>query len=656
MRKASLYVLLLALTGCTTVPTKPSTPDNPSALPLTGTDISVPVQLTEYHNGNRREFKPGDLFEPVNPDALLVVTFQTPVTGEGAADPAWQGLDQLMKELNTEVAIRKKNLDLVLAVESGQHSRGDEQTKASIALGTQHAVFVAKAKAVMGEQEYTKMKKQAQNTGVNILDLEAEWIKTQREILTKQTASIVQNAASSVTISVVALSKSKAGGAAKALHVENYDNIPVGELTTAPKTQVGLSASDYAQLQAGFQMAANVADQLSQLKSNNAQILDKVRQIGATALDQAVKNLDGIATQMDSWQLLLSTSEASLNALAQDPTAIGQKAKALKTQVDALLAQIESFQTTVSMAKDLKKQLEQKNVDVIAMFTSDVTSVAAFLTRADSLQTSLKDFPKNAVATASAAKDLMSLAVTTDAQNELTQLKTLADGITKNLTSAFDDINKTLSNVSSSLQTATQGANDAKNTVNAAATIGAAQTTAIPHDLNDLPRGTIDLSPANLSPGDRVEIRITADNASLKKTSSISFPLLVRHVGLYRGYSGQLVFAAPGTGPQKNTFETTAAVLATWKIGVEHPSGLTAVWDWINPGLGFHAVILHQAPVTTAETGIGMSMSLWDDLITGGYGWNLGAPRNPPYYFVGIGLLELLQQFKTVRPADTTAK
>lgn len=205
MRKASLYVLLLALTGCTTVPTKPSTPDNPSALPLTGTDISVPVQLTEYHNGNRREFKPGDLFEPVNPDALLVVTFQTPVTGEGAADPAWQGLDQLMKELNTEVAIRKKNLDLVLAVESGQHSRGDEQTKASIALGTQHAVFVAKAKAVMGEQEYTKMKKQAQNTGVNILDLEAEWIKTQREILTKQTASIVQNAASSVTISVVAL-------------------------------------------------------------------------------------------------------------------------------------------------------------------------------------------------------------------------------------------------------------------------------------------------------------------------------------------------------------------------------------------------------------------------------------------------------------------
>jgi hypothetical protein len=56
------------------------------------------------------------------------------------------------------------------------------------------------------------------------------------------------------------------------------------------------------------------------------------------------------------------------------------------------------------------------------------------------------------------------------------------------------------------------------------------------------------------------------------------------------------------------------------------------------------------------QTGAGFSISLWNDLITGGYGWNLGLPGNPPYYFVGVGLLELLQEFRKVRPAEVTAE
>ena len=115
------------------------------------------------------------------------------------------------------------------------------------------------------------------------------------------------------------------------------------------------------------------------------------------------------------------------------------------------------------------------------------------------------------------------------------------------------------------------------------------------------------------------------------------------------GYSGQLVFVAPIKGVNKNTFQASAAVLGTWKYGVEKPVGLKKLWYRMDPGWGVHVMALNQGSGTT-ETGLGFSGSLWGDLVTLGYGWNVGIKGSPPYYFIGVGLLELLQQFRKINP------
>jgi len=51
----------------------------------------------------------------------------------------------------------------------------------------------------------------------------------------------------------------------------------------------------------------------------------------------------------------------------------------------------------------------------------------------------------------------------------------------------------------------------------------------------------------------------------------------------------------------------------------------------------------------SGETGAGLSVGLWGDLVTAGYGWNLGLPGNPPYFFIGLGMLELLQKVQNVK-------
>ncbi|MFH1737529.1 MAG: hypothetical protein ABIH23_00880, partial [bacterium] len=80
-----------------------------------------------------------------------------------------------------------------------------------------------------------------------------------------------------------------------------------------------------------------------------------------------------------------------------------------------------------------------------------------------------------------------------------------------------------------------------------------------------------------------------------------------------------------------------------WKYGFRKPRGTAKFLSWLEPGIGIHATSLHQGG-STVEVGTGLGVSLWGDLVTGGYGWNLGVQSDRQYYFVGIGILDLLHK------------
>ena len=177
-------------------------------------------------------------------------------------------------------------------------------------------------------------------------------------------------------------------------------------------------------------------------------------------------------------------------------------------------------------------------------------------------------------------------------------------------------------------------------------------------NLGELDEGKIRLRDIGAGKGDQLRIVVrlqgqSAEGRDVSRAKELEFEF--QYLRSYTDYSGQLVFVAPAQRPDRHNFQASAAVLATSRWGFAEPSGLQKPLSWLDLGIGPHVATLNQVSAT-AETGVGLSLSVRDNLLTFGYGWNLGVPRNPPYYFVGIGLLEMLQQFRTVQSPNAEGK
>ncbi len=63
-------------------------------------------------------------------------------------------------------------------------------------------------------------------------------------------------------------------------------------------------------------------------------------------------------------------------------------------------------------------------------------------------------------------------------------------------------------------------------------------------------------------------------------------------------------------------------------------------YDYVS--IGIHAVILNFDSSIPIEIGMGFSVHFFGDVLQTGYGWNLHAPGTPRYWYVGLGILDLL--------------
>lgn len=90
--------------------------------------------------------------------------------------------------------------------------------------------------------------------------------------------------------------------------------------------------------------------------------------------------------------------------------------------------------------------------------------------------------------------------------------------------------------------------------------------------------------------------------------------------------------------------------VATWRIGYrprpEDGSFGAALGRALRPGLGIHVATLGFSNDTSVEMGAGVNVHLFSDLVQLGYGWNLTIKENRTYWYLGIGLFELLKVVK----------
>jgi hypothetical protein len=86
--------------------------------------------------------------------------------------------------------------------------------------------------------------------------------------------------------------------------------------------------------------------------------------------------------------------------------------------------------------------------------------------------------------------------------------------------------------------------------------------------------------------------------------------------------------------------------IAVWRIGFRPRPDDSGVRRWlggIRPGFGIHVATPDLDPNASVETGAGVAIHLFSDLVQIGYGWDLSVKKDRSYWYLGIGLFDLLR-------------
>ncbi len=170
------------------------------------------------------------------------------------------------------------------------------------------------------------------------------------------------------------------------------------------------------------------------------------------------------------------------------------------------------------------------------------------------------------------------------------------------------------------------------------------------HPLDTAPEARVRLGRTDVSEGDRVHVEAVAYPPGSDRSATAPGRVVetweadVERFGFYARVSPQLIFARADSGSDDaRSWKPNAAALADLHHRFRFPSRAGELWNAIDPALGVHLASLDQDD-DTVEFGLGVNLSFFGGFVTAGYGQNLARDGNRGYYFVGIGLLNVLQE------------
>lgn len=142
----------------------------------------------------------------------------------------------------------------------------------------------------------------------------------------------------------------------------------------------------------------------------------------------------------------------------------------------------------------------------------------------------------------------------------------------------------------------------------------------------------------NRKEGDYVKIRLLIKNGTSVLLDD-QYTVHVFRAGIYSDLYTGLIYVKRNEQP--NYYPTVGV---SWMLKIWCYPDNSWRYFWHSFGLGFHTttLVIDQNKI---QLGIGLSAHLLDNLIQFGTGWNLGA-NGSPYYYIGFGLIELLNVSK----------
>lgn len=434
------------------------------------------------------------------------------------------------------------------------------------------------------------------------------------------------------------------------VHIDGYDSIRDHGGVKSPRVSFKMSDRDREQVEQGYRLAKSAAKFVNDVRDRDSELRTQFRGLKQTLETEARKLTEEDSVKAITQAVVDDLKKGLDGALAAEPSRA--ELEELKRPIAAALKLPEKIAAVEAILGRPGQDAPLQILGVVsdgAAVLRDVYAAATGLfeddgAKLDVLLTVLRTAATNA------ADNVRRTALTT--------LATSFEGSKQKL-SEFNDTLKQYEII----QAVLAKISTAKVSIRELASKVDPRVRAL--NLDAVKPGAISLDKTPAEPGDEIFVLaeiLDQENGEDVVVAESSWNFPVQKFGLNNTFSAHLIFVdrlANGDADDPETeFDPAPAVSWTlhYKTRVEpEGDGGAATWDFFNPGIGLNLAALDFED-ENFQVGLGAHVTLFNDLLQAGIGYNLNADRDNEYFFVGIGILEALRDLGNVTGLSSSAQ
>jgi hypothetical protein len=444
----------------------------------------------------------------------------------------------------------------------------------------------------------------------------ARWLKLEIERLRKEAAESLKNKKQEVTVQAFL---DPVLGNRKALHVEGYDNLPIGELRPIDRTGLKLTSAEQQRLGMEIKQAESAVQSIREIKDNGGKIKLSVRKLLADLGDKLNTIEQNLKQKPQAWVDGLDAAIKKLETIKNDR----KSTKDVKSSAGTAIDDLKAFQADVVTIESALNKLKGLKSSITNAGVADLENI---LLGDSGILTVLVGFSKDLDAISSASMnwggrfDRIQRSLRTLGRNiSEEQLKKL---LPSEVESFFDSLTKEIPNTINIVKFVADFLRGSWMIAKGTDTLSETKMDGelIFRGLEDLPKARIELERAGLTLGDRVTVNVrfrpksvegSPSGEAQKNEETQTYKTQAALMGLHREIGADVIFARGYGNDNARKWKPNVAARADWHYLIRSPvSQWQTVWNWLDPGLGLHVASLDQGS-DNVEIGMGASFSLW---------------------------------------------
>jgi len=447
---------------------------------------------------------------------------------------------------------------------------------------------------------------------------------------------------SQVRITLQATRRSLSGGTSL-LHIEDWDTFAEGNYSPIDSTGLRPTEAEQKRLEMERQASEAVAMLIRSARTNDTRLKDALKG-KLNELEDKLSDLQrNLRAAFDEWDANSPPPvTAKLQTLADTgPPETKNAATAVLTNLQAFNSDFQIVTGIVQSVRQFKDTLRQsENRDPLDLLLGGGGLVATgqgIVEQLRKLAARIESWPDR-VKSVEANVPTVAAALAED------KARLLPQAVKDSLASLRRDFPQEFT----ALEVVWTMVGGAVTSAEAADALSGAEDKLIPHTLDNLVDGRLDLKYGGLALGDVVSVKLRATNTVTGQViENITYQHEVGLMGLHGKPAVHLIFARSVSGSgEAAKWKPNVAAAVEWHYTIREPRTKgQKTWNWLYPGAGIHAASLDQGS-DSFELGAGVNVSFWDGLLTGGFGYNFSGNKDPKYVFVGVNLLSAFSHAK----------